>query len=247
MGNCFPEVRLLTLNGAPGVGKTRLALALGADVGKALTHAVCFVSLAPVNDPDLVGPTIAHTLGLPENANRSPVDQLKAFLRDKQLLLLLDNFEQVLQAASLLAELLSACPWLKILVTSRAVLHLEGEYEFSVPPLAVPDLQHLPAQETLAQVPAVALFVQRAQSAQPWFALITENAAIIAEICVRLDGVPLALVLAAARIKVLSPPVLLARLQHRFEVLTGRRQDASAHQQTVYRAAILRSYTGCST
>ena len=236
-----PEVQLLTLIGAPGVGKTRLALALGADVWEAYTHGVCFVSLAPLSDPDLVGPTIAHTLGLPEYRNRSLVDQLKTFLRDKELLLLLDNFEQVLKASSLLAELLWACPRLKILVTSRAVLHLEGEQEFPVPPLAVPDLQHLPAQELLAQVPAVALFVQRAQAVQPWFALTAENAASIADLCVRLEGVPLAIVLAAARVKVLSPQALLVRLQDRFEVLTGSRQDAPAHQQTL-RATIAWSY-----
>ena len=236
-----PDVRLLTLTGAPGVGKTRLALALGAEVLEAFTHGVCFISLASISDPALVGSTLAYTLGLQKIENHSLADRLKAFLRDKQLVLLLDNFEQVLESSSLLTELLSACPGLTLLVTSRAVLHLEGEYEFAVPPLAVPDLQHLPAYETLAQVAAVALFVQRAQAAQPGFELTRGNAAIIAEICVRLDGLPLALVLAAARVKVLTPQALLARLKRRLELLTGGRQDAAAHQQTL-RTSITWSY-----
>jgi predicted ATPase/DNA-binding NarL/FixJ family response regulator len=227
-----PDIRLLTLTGTPGVGKTRLALALGADVVEAHTHGVCYVQLASVSDPDLVGPTIAHTLGVPERANRSLVEQLKDFLRDKQLLLLLDNFEQILGATSLLAKLLSACPELMILVTSRVVLHLEGEQEFPVSPLVVPDLQHLPPQEILMQVPAVALFVQRAQAVQPGFTLTAENAVSIANLCVLLDGVPLAIVLAVARIKLFTPQALLTRLQQqRFEVLIGRGQDVPAHQQ----------------
>ena len=236
-----PRVRMLTLTGAPGVGKTRLALALASDVLEEFTHGVCFVPLAPISDPDLVISAIAHALGLQEYGKRPLFEYLSAFLRTKQLLLLLDNFEQVLPAAPLLADLLMACPELKILVTSRAVLHLEGEYVYKVPPLAVPDVQHLPAQDTLSQVASVALFADQAQANQSDFELTGDNAAAIAEICVLLDGLPLALVLAAARIKVLSPRTLLARLKQGFEVLTGGRRDAPAHQQTL-RATITWSY-----
>ena len=236
-----PRVRMLTLTGAPGVGKTRLALALASDVLEEFTHGACFVPLAPISDPDLVISTIAHALGLQEYGKRPLFDYLSAFLRTKHLLLLLDNFEQVLPTAPLLSDLLMACPELKILVTSRAVLHLEGEYVFKVPPLAVPDVQHLPGQDILSQVASVALFADQAQANQSDFELTRDNAAAIAEICVLLDGLPLALVLAAARIKVLSPHTLLARLSQGFEVLTDGRRDASAHQQTL-RATISWSY-----
>ena len=241
-----PRVRMLTLTGAPGVGKTRLALALGSDVLEEFTHGVCFVSLAPISDPDLVISTIAHALGLQEYGKRPLFDYLSAFLRTKQLLLLLDNVEQVLPTAPLLADLLMACPELKILVTSRAVLHLEGEYVYKVPPLAVPDVQHLQAPDTLSQVASVALFVDQVQANQSDFELTGDNAAAIAEICVLLDGLPLALVLAAARIKVLSPRTLLERLSQSFKVLTGGRRDTSAHQQTL-RATITWSYNLLST
>src|SRR5205823_5183989 len=236
-----PRVRMLTLTGAPGVGKTRLALAFASDVLEEFTHGVCFVPLASISDPGLVISAIAHALGLPEHGKRPLFDYLSAFLRTKQLLLLLDNVEQVLEAAPLLADLLMACPELKILVTSRAVLHLEGEYVYKVPPLAVPDVRHLPAQDTLSQVASVALFVEQAQANQSDFELTGDNATAIAEICVLLDGVPLALVLAAARINVLTPQTLLALLSHRFEVLTSGRRDAPAHQQTL-RATITWSY-----
>ena len=228
-----PQVRMLTLTGAPGVGKTRLALAFASDVLEEFTHGVCFVPLAPISDPDLVISAIAHALGLQEKGKRPLFAYLSAFLRNKQLLLLLDNFEQVLRAAPVLTDLLMACPELRILVTSRVVLHLEGEYVYKVPPLAVPDVQHLPEQDTLSQVASVALFADQAQANQSDFELTGDNAADIAEICVLLDGLPLALVLAAARIKVLSPHTLLARLSQGFEVLTGGRRDASTHQQTL--------------
>src|SRR6266487_1992255 len=237
----LPRVRMLTLSGAPGVGKTRLALAFASDVLEECTHGVCFVPLAPISDPDLVISAIAHALGLQEHGKRPLFEYLSAFLRTKQLLLLLDNFEQVLEAAPLLAELLMACPQLKILVTSRAVLHLEGEYVYKVPPLDVPDVQHLEAPDSLSQVASVALFVEQAQANQSDFELTRDNAAAIAEICVLLDGLPLALVLAAARLKVLSPQALLARLSHGFEVLTGGRRDTPTHQHTL-RATITWSY-----
>jgi predicted ATPase/DNA-binding CsgD family transcriptional regulator/tRNA A-37 threonylcarbamoyl transferase component Bud32 len=236
-----PVVRLLTLIGAPGVGKTRLALALASDLLEEFTYGVCFVPLAPISDPDLVLSAIAHRLGLLENEKRSPFEYLRAFLRTKHLLLLLDNFEQVLPAASLLLDLLMACPGLKMLVTSRAVLHLEGEYVCSVPPLEVPNLLHLPELDALSQIAAVSLFVEQAQARQPEFELTADNAPAVAEICVLLDGLPLELVLAAARIKILPPRKLLARLSQRLEVLTSGRRDAPAHQQTL-RTTISWSY-----
>src|SRR5256884_2811000 len=228
-----PGIRLLTLTGAGGIGKTRLAQKVAADLIGVFTHGVCMVQLAPLSDPDLVLPTIAQTLGLRDVEERSLFESLKAFLRDKHLLLLLDNFEQVLQAAPALVELLLACPSIKILVTSRAVLHVEGEYEFSVPPLSLPDPHHLPGHEELAQYAAVALFVQRAQMVKPQLVLSEDNAAAIAQICIRLDGLPLSLELAAARSRLLPPQALLERLNHRLAVLTGGRQDAPTRQQTL--------------
>jgi predicted ATPase/transcriptional regulator with XRE-family HTH domain len=228
-----PEVRLLTLTGTAGIGKTRLAQKVATDLSEVFTHGVCLVQLAPINDPDLVVPSIAQTLGLRDVEERLLLESLKAFLRDKHLLLLLDNFEQVLEAAPALVELLLACPSIKILVTSRAVLHVEGEYEFSVPPLSLPDPLHLPAHEELLHYAAVALFVQRAQMVRPNFVLSEDNAAAIAKICIRLDGLPLSLELAAARSKLLSPQALLERLNHRLAVLTGGRQDAPTRQQTL--------------
>src|SRR6266478_5393450 len=228
-----PEVRLLTLTGTGGIGKTCLAQKVATDMSEVFPHGVCLVQLAPISDPNLVVPTIAQTLGLRDVEDRSLFESLKAFLRDKHLLLLLDNFEQVLQASPTLVELLLACPSLKILVTSRAVLHVEGEYEFSVPPLSLPDPLHLPAHEELLQYAAVALFVERAQMVKPTFILSEDNAAAIAQICIQLDGLPLALELAAARSKLLSPQALLGRLTHRLAVLTAGRQDAPTRQHTL--------------
>ncbi len=228
-----PQVRLLTLTGAPGVGKTRLAIELGARTLEAFAQGVCFVALSPISDPDLVIPTIIRTLGLPESRDRSPFEHLAAYLREKQLLLLLDNFEHLLPAASLLSELLATCPQLKVLVTSNAVLHVQGEYEFAVPTLAIPDLRSLPPYETLLQMAAVELFVQRAEAVKAGFALTEENAAVLAEVCVRLEGVPLAIELAAARIKLLSPQALLSRLGNSLAVLTGGKQDAPSRQQSL--------------
>ena len=228
-----PEVRLLTLTGTGGIGKTRLAQKVAKDLIKEFPHGVCLVQLAPLSDPDLVVPTIAQTLGLRDVEERSLFESLKVFLRDKHLLLLLDNFEQVLEASPALVKLLLACPSIKILVTSRAVLHVEGEYEFSVPPLSLPDPLHLPAPEELLRYGAVALFVQRAQAVKPNFVLSGDNAAAIAQICIRLDGLPLALELAAARSKLLPPQALLGRLTHRLAVLTSGRQDTPTRQQTL--------------
>src|SRR5260221_4992683 len=228
-----PEVRLLTLTGTGGIGKTCLAQKVATDLSEVFPHGVCLVQLAPLRDFNLVIPTIAQTLGLRDVEERSLFESLKAFLRDKRLLLLLDNFEQVLAAAPALVELLLACPSLKILVSSRAVLHVEGEYEFAVPPLSLPDPLHLPAHEELLHYAAVALFVERAQGVKPTFVLSGDNAAAIAQICIRLDGLPLALKLAAARSNLLSPQALLGRLTHRLAVLTGGRQDAPTRQHTL--------------
>lgn len=241
-----PEVRLLTLTGTGGVGKTRLALEVANNLLHDFPDGLFFVSLAPITNPDLVFPTIAHTLDLWEDYKSTVGDHqgtplLKAYLRNRQSLLLLDNFEQVVDAAPLLIELLQDCPDLKILVTSRDVLHLHGEYEYVVPPLAVPNLKQLPGSEELVQYAAVALFMQQAQAVKPDFQLTAENAPAIAEICVRLDGLPLALVLAASRIKLLPPKALLKRLEHRLSVLTGGPSNLPLRQQTL-RSTIAWSY-----
>ena len=167
-------------------------------------------------------PAIAQTLDLKETGEQPLHDLLQASLQDRQLLLLLDNFEQVLDAASQVADLLAACPRLKVLVTSRSVLHVRGEQEFAVPPLAVPSPKHLPDLVALSQYEAVALFISRAQAVKPDFQVTNANALAVAEICARLDGLPLAIELAAARIKLLPPQALLARLGKRLAVLTSR-------------------------
>jgi predicted ATPase/class 3 adenylate cyclase/DNA-binding CsgD family transcriptional regulator len=229
-----PEnVRLLTLTGTGGTGKTRLALQVAAELSEAFSDGVYFVNLAPLSDPELVIPTIAQTLYIKEIAEQTLLSLLQASLHWKHVLLLLDNFEQVLDAAVYVSELLAACPLLKVLVTSRAALHVQGEQEFAVPPLAVPDPKHLPELVTLSQYEAVALFIQRAQAVKPAFQVTNANAPAVAEICVRLDGLPLAIELAAARIKVLPPQVLLDRLGQRLAVLTGGARDAPARQQTL--------------
>src|SRR5947209_10115722 len=241
-----PEVRLLTLSGPAGIGKTHLALCLASEVQQALTHGACLVSLAALTEPAEVLPAILEALGLPARAEGSqPLEQLKACLRQQQLLLLLDAFEPVLPAAPLLAELLASCPQLKLLVTSRALLHVGGEYAYALAPLEVPDLYPLPPEEELVQVASVALFVQRVQALLPGFQLTPANARAIAQLCRRLEGVPLALELAAARTNLLPPQALLARLQAGFEVLTAGRRDAPMRQQTL-RQMLRGSYEGLS-
>jgi len=229
------EVRLVTLTGTGGIGKTHLALTLGNEFLEVFAQGVCFVSLSTIHDSELVIPAITHALGLPEGKDRSSIGRLKTFLRDKQLLLMLDNFEQVLLKAPLLADLLSSCTQLKILVTSRALLHIEGEYVFPVPPLEIPDTRQVLERESLSQVASVALFVQRTQAMLPGFQLTIENARDIAAICTRLEGVPLAIELAAAQSKLFSPKSLLSRLEHPLEVLTGGRRDAPPRQQTLFK------------
>ena len=227
------DVRLLTLTGPGGSGKTRLGLHVAAELSDHFTDGIYFVNLAPISDAELVAPTVAQTLGVKESPTRSMVEQLQAFLQEKLLLLVLDNFEQVVSAAPRLSDLLARCSHLKLLVTSRAVLHLSAEHEFAVPPLSLPDLKHLPDLVTLSQYEAVALFIARSQALKPDFQVSNATAPAVAEICARLDGLPLAIELAAARIKLLPPPALLARLGQRLALLTSGGRDAPARQQTL--------------
>ncbi len=234
------DTRLLTLTGPGGSGKTRLALQAAAELVEEFPQGVYFVALEPITDPELLLPTIGRTVGLKQNAGLLP-DRLKEFLADRRLLLVLDNVEQLVEGAPDLAELLAAARQLKLLVTSRTPLHLSGEHEFPVPPLTLPDPAHLPELASMSEYEAVALFVDRAQAVRADFAVTRANARAIAEICVKLDGLPLAIELAAARAKLLSPQALLARLEQRFDLLIGGPRDTPERQQTL-RATIDWSY-----
>jgi len=230
------DTRLLTLTGIGGVGKTRLALQVATELRNSFADGIFFLSLASVSDPQGVITMMAHTLGLRESEDRSLFTHIKAFLRTRHLLLVLDTFEHVLTAAPLLSDLLSACPFVKLLVTSRAMLRIEGEHECPVLPLLLPDLSPLTTEEPLEaikQSPAVQLFLQRVQAIQLDFHLTQENAQTVAEICIRLDGLPLALELAATRIKLLPPQELLSRLNNRFALLTNGRRDLPQRQKTL--------------
>ena len=227
------EVRLVTLTGPGGAGKTRLGLQVAAELCDQFKEGVYFVNLAPISDPEFVVSTIAQVLQLKETGELALLDLLKGYLRDKHMLLLLDNFEQVVSAALQVADLLAATPKLKVIVTSREVLHIRGEHEFPVPPMAFPDPAHIPDMMALAQYEAVVLFIQRATEVNPDFQLTPANARDIAGICIQLDGLPLAIELAAARIKVLPPQALLARLGQRLAVLTSGTRDAPVRQQTL--------------
>jgi predicted ATPase/class 3 adenylate cyclase len=235
------DARLVTLTGPGGTGKTRLGLQAAADLLDEFADGVFFIALAPITEPALVVPTIAHTLGLRE-AGGQPLDEtLGEYVAEKELLLLVDNFEQVVEAAPTLSELLSAARKVKLLVTSRFALRVSAEHEYPVPPLSLPNPRRLPDLGTLSQYESVRLFVARAQAVKPDFEVTNANAPAVAEICVRVDGLPLAIELAAARVKLLSPEGILKRLEQRLKLLTGGARELPARQQTL-RGAIDWSY-----
>ena len=227
------EVRLLTLTGTGGVGKTRLGLQIATEMQNDFADGVLFISLASIHDPKQVIATLAHALELRGSNDDVLFEHIQAFLYSRNLLLLLDNFEHVFSAAPLLTTLLSVCPLVKILVTSRTALHVQGEHEIPVPPLILPDLGQTTTCEDVERFPAVKLFVQRAKAVKFDFQLSAENADVVARICIRLDGIPLALELAAARVKLLPPEALLARLEHPLTLLTGGGQDSPIRQKSL--------------
>jgi predicted ATPase/serine/threonine protein kinase len=229
------DVRLVTLTGPGGIGKTRLALQAASEVAGQFPGGVCFVALAAVSEPGLIASTIALAMGVSASGNQLSQESLKEYVSGltQPTLLVLDNFEHLVSAASVVADLLTISPKLKAMVTSQAPLHVYGEHEFPVPPLALPDLKSIPPPEVLSRLPAVALFVERARAVKHEFALTKENAPAVAAICARLDGLPLAIELAAARIKLLSPSAMLARLESRLNLLTGGASDLPTRQQTL--------------
>jgi predicted ATPase/class 3 adenylate cyclase len=227
------DARLVTLTGPGGVGKTRLSLQVAAELVDAFSDGVWLTRLSRLTDASLVLPTIAATLGLKEAATQSMAQTLRAYLHDRQVLLVLDNFEQVAVAAPDIAALLEAAPHLKLLVTSRVPLRLRGEQEYPLAPLALPDSLQESSPDHLSHYAAVALFIERAREARPDFSVTEANAPAIAEICARLDGLPLAIELAAVRVKLLPPQALLARLSSQLKLLTGGAVDLEARQQTM--------------
>jgi predicted ATPase/predicted Ser/Thr protein kinase len=233
------EVRLVTVTGPGGIGKSRLAMEVARGISAQFPGGVYFVPLAGITDANSIANVIAQTLGVREVGGRPQLESLKEFLRSSNnapVLVLIDNFEHVIAGAPVLAELLAAARGLKFLVTSRAALHVYDEHEFPVPPLGLPDGKVLPTLEILSQYSAIALFVQRAAAIKPDFKLGEDNAAAIAEICMRLDGLPLAIELAAARTKLLSPSAMRTRLASRLQLLTGGARDLPARQQTLRQA-----------
>ena len=237
-----PEVRLVTLTGPGGSGKTRLARRVAANLLGEFADGVFFVSLAALEDPQVVPSAIATALGLREREGHGPADAVEEHLSGRNLLLVLDNFEHLPSASGLLPELLERCPKLRLLVTSRAVLRLSWEYVFEVQPLSVPDPAHDGDGQVLSHYDGVALFIERARAADSTFAMTSENAPAVAEICHRLDGLPLAIELAAARVRVFPPQALLRRPSSRLKLLIGGAQDRPTRQQTL-RAAIDWSYS----
>jgi len=237
-----PEVRLVTLTGAGGMGKTRLSLQVASEINKHFIDGCWFISLAALEEQELFIPTVARGLGIKESRHQSFEEALLGYLAERDMLVVLDNFEQITTAAKQVAEILSLAPRLKILVTSRMVLHLSGEHEFVVPPLRFVDPRSAPSSQDLTDSPAVRLFVQKARAVNTNFALTPENSATVAKICARLDGLPLAIELAASRSKFLNPASLLARLEGTapydgpLAVLSGGAQDLPARQQTMRRA-----------
>ncbi len=228
------DVGLVTLTGPGGVGKTRVAVQVATEIASQFADGAAFVSLASLNTPELVVQTVAQALQVAEAPGQSIGERLLGYLRQRQLLLVLDNGEQLVSAAPLATQALEGAPRLKLLVTSREPLQLRTERVVPIQPLALPDPRHLPELETLAQVPSVALFLERARAVNPDFALTAENAATIVEICRRLDGLPLALELAAARLSLLTPQALLARMERRLPLLTRGARDLPQRQQTLH-------------
>jgi transcriptional regulator with XRE-family HTH domain len=229
------DVHLLTLVGPAGVGKTRLALQVAQELVDWFADGVFLVQLGSLTDPAAVTTAVARTLGVREHEGQALAATVRDYLRGRALLLVLDNFEHLAAAASFLAGLLAACPALKLLVTSRAAVHVRGERQLVVPPLALPDPDSQPEPAALARVPSVALFVDRAEAAAPEFRLTGANAPFVAAICRRLDGLPLALELAAAKTRVLSPAALLARLESPLPVLVDGAADLPERQKTMRR------------
>jgi predicted ATPase/class 3 adenylate cyclase/Tfp pilus assembly protein PilF len=227
------ETRLLTLTGPGGIGKTRLALQAAADLLDDFPDGAFFAPLATLSEPELFLSAVAEMLGVRETGEQSLFASLKDYLRERRLLMLLDNFEQILGAAPTVTELLAGAPGMKVLATSRTPLRLYGEKEYAVPPLSVPDVKHLPDLKTLSQYEAVRLFIDRAKSAKVDFEVTDDSAPAVAEICVRLDGLPLAIELAAARIKMLPPKAMLQRLGSRLKLLTGGARDLPERQRTL--------------
>ena len=236
-----PDVRLVTLTGAGGTGKTRLSLQVAADLLDEFEHGVWFVELASITDPELVLPTIASTLKVKESAGTTIEQSLQDYLHKKQLLLAVDNFEQVISAAPKIVTLLNTAPKLKIMISSREVLRLRGEHDYPVPPLGLPESKRKQTAAVLAQYEAMSLFVQHAQAANPSFILDEENASTVADICSRLDGLPLALELAAARSRLLKPAAMLEKLKNKLATLIGGARDLPHRQRTI-RGAIDWSY-----
>ena len=229
------DVRLVTLTGPGGIGKTRLALQVAGEIGDQFPAGVCFVSLSVVAAPGLIASAIAQAVGVRETGNQSAQESLKDYLGglDQPMLLLLDNFEHLVSAAPVISDLLSAGPKLKVVVTSQSPLHVYGEHEFPVPPLALPASKSSLPLDVLSRLPAIALFVERARAVKHDFILTSENAPAVAAVCARLDGLPLAIELAAARIKLLSPSAMLARLESCLNLLTGGARDLPTRQQTL--------------
>ena len=235
------RTRLLTLTGPGGTGKTRLSLQLAAEAAAGFPDGAFWVQLAPISDPELVPSTIAHALGVQVSGSELPLDRVTEHVRAKKLLLVLDNFEQILPAATTVSSLLADAPQLKVLTSSRAPLRISGEQEFPIPPLELPDPERLPSLEVLAQSDAVRLFIERARAVRPDFMVTAENASAVAEICFRLDGLPLALELAAARVKMLNPQAMLPRLKQGLDLLASSAPDRTDRQRTL-RGAIAWSY-----
>ena len=219
------DVRLLTLLGPGGIGKTRLSI----EIARRLGQDTCFVDLSTLRDSSKIIPVIAQSLGIKD----STFHAVKCALRAREFLLILDNFEQILAACTLISDLLAASPLLKIIVTSRATLHIYGENEFIVPPLAIADIESVKGQQLWAQSPAVALFVQRAQAVNPNFSLNNENVEAITELCQRMEGIPLAIELAAYQVKYFSPQAMLRLSKNRLDFLSQDSQRMPPHQQTM--------------